>query len=160
MPSPGFGRDHAGALDPGRPAAVISAVQMIAGKPAPVFPRRIATCLLFLRDASASVVQRAILDAWISSSRSFIHWHTSPEATKRLVGAAVVLLSATLMFIPIPLSNVVPALVIALISLAYIEGDGLLLLVALLAAIVLLVVATAALWEMFTGAKSILDLWQ
>jgi len=37
-------------------------------------------------------------------------WHTPIEATKRLVGAVVVLLSATLVFIPIPLSNVFPAL--------------------------------------------------
>jgi hypothetical protein len=36
-----------------------------------------------------------------------------------------VVLSATLVFIPIPLSNVVPALVIALISLAYLEEDAL-----------------------------------
>jgi hypothetical protein len=33
------------------------------------------------------------------------------EATKRIVGTVVVILSATLVFIPIPLSNVVPALV-------------------------------------------------
>ena len=63
------------------------------------------------------------------------------------------------MFIPIPLSNEVPALVIALISLAYIEGDGLLLSIALLAAVVVLVVAAAALWEMLAGAQWILDLW-
>ena len=35
-------------------------------------------------------------------------------------------LNATLLFIPLPLSNIVPALVIALISLAYLEEDGLL----------------------------------
>jgi hypothetical protein len=46
-----------------------------------------------------------------------------------------VILSATLVFIPIPLSNVVPVLVIALISLAYLEEDGVLLSIALLAAV-------------------------
>jgi hypothetical protein len=56
-------------------------------------------------------------------------------------------------FIPIPLSNVVPTLVIALISLAYLEEDGALLSIALLAAIIVLTVATAAIWEMFVGAK-------
>ena len=45
-------------------------------------------------------------------------------------------LSATLVFIPIPLSNVVPTLVIALISLAYLEEDGVLLSIALLAAVI------------------------
>jgi hypothetical protein len=69
-----------------------------------------------------------------------------------------VLLSATLVFIPIPLSNVVPALVIASISLAYIEEDGVLLSIALLAAGIVLTVATAAVWEMLAGAKWLIDL--
>ena len=85
-------------------------------------------------------------------------WHTPPEATKRLVGAVAVLLSATLVFIPIPLSNVVPALVITSISLAYIEKDGVLLSIALLAAGIVLTVATAAVWEMLAGAKWLIDL--
>lgn len=53
-------------------------------------------------------------------------------------------LSATLVFISIPLSNVVPALVIALISLAYLEEDGALLSIALLAGVIVLAVAAAA----------------
>ena len=68
-------------------------------------------------------------------------------------------LSATLVFIPIPLSNVVPALVIALISLAYLEEDGVLLSIALLAAVIVLAVATAAVWQMVVGAQWITDLW-
>jgi hypothetical protein len=75
------------------------------------------------------------------------------------VGAVVVILSATLVFIPIPMSNVVPALVIALISLAYLEEDGVLLSIALLAAVIVLTVATAAVWEAIAGAKWIIKLW-
>jgi hypothetical protein len=86
-------------------------------------------------------------------------WHTPLEATKRLVGTIVVVLSATLVFIPIPLSNVVPALVIALISLAYLEEDGVLLSIALLAGVIVLAVAAAAVWQMVVGAKWIIDLW-
>ena len=138
---------------------MIPAAQMIAGKPAPVFPSRVAT-RSFPARRLAAVLQRAIPMLGYLERAVHPRWHTSPEATKRLVGAVVVILSATLVFIPIPLSNVVPALVIALISLAYIEGDGLLLSIAMLAAIVVLVLATAALWEMFAGAKWILDLWQ
>lgn len=48
---------------------------------------------------------------------------------------------------PIPLSNIVPALVIALISLAYLEEEGLVLAIALLAAAVVLLVAWAAIWR-------------
>jgi hypothetical protein len=86
-------------------------------------------------------------------------WHTPLEAIKRLVGTIVVVLSATLVFIPIPLSNIVPTLVIALISLAYLEEDGVLLSIALPAAAIVLAVATAAIWQMVVGAKWIVDLW-
>lgn len=55
------------------------------------------------------------------------------------------------MLAPIPQSNVIPTLVIALISLAYLEEDGLLVLIALVAAVVVLAVASAAVWEMVRG---------
>jgi hypothetical protein len=86
-------------------------------------------------------------------------WPTPLEATKRLVGAVVVILNITLMFTPIPLSNVVPALVIVLISLAYLEEDGLLLSIALLAAVVLVTFELAVVWETVLGAKWIVGLW-
>jgi hypothetical protein len=66
-------------------------------------------------------------------------------------------LSGTLVFIPIPLSNVVPALTIALISLAYLEEDGILLVVALLSTLVLLSVVAATGWEMAIGTKWLID---
>ena len=71
----------------------------------------------------------------------------------------VALLSAALVFFPIPLSNMVPALVIALISLAYLEEDGVLLALSLSAAAIVLTVAALAVWEMLAGAKWIIDLW-
>jgi hypothetical protein len=62
-------------------------------------------------------------------------------------------------FTPIPFSNVVLALVIALIALAYLEEDGLLLSIALPAAVILLAVAVAAVWETVLGAIWISGLW-
>jgi hypothetical protein len=85
-------------------------------------------------------------------------WPTPLETTKRLVGAVVVMLNTTLLFTPLPLSNVVPALVIALISLAYLEEDGLLLSIGLLAAVLVLTVALVAVWETVLGAKWIIGL--
>jgi hypothetical protein len=64
-----------------------------------------------------------------------------------------------MVFTPIPLSNVVLALVIALISLAYVEEDGLLLLIALLVAVVVLTIELAVVWETVVGAKWIVSLW-
>ena len=64
-----------------------------------------------------------------------------------------------MVFIPIPLSNMVPAQAIALISLAYLEEDGVLLSISLLAAAIVLAVVAMAVWEMLVGAKWIIDLW-
>jgi hypothetical protein len=107
----------------------------------------------------AAVVQRSLPVLRYLEKVVHPRWHTPLEATKRLVGTIVVVLSATLVFIPIPLSNVVPALVIALISLAYLEEDGVLLSIALLAGVIVLAVAAAAAWQMVVGAKWIIDLW-
>jgi hypothetical protein len=137
---------------------MIPAIQMIADQPAPVFPRRIAIRALPTRHLAA-LVQRAV--PVLRFLEKFIHprWPTPLDATKRLVGAVVVVLNITLLFTPVPLSNVVPALVIALISLAYLEEDGLLLLLALLASVIVLAVEFAAVWETILGAKWIFGLW-
>ena len=137
---------------------MIPAFQMIAGKPAPVFPRSIAARRLPTRRLAA-VVQRSV--PVLRYLEKVIHprWHAHFDAAKRLIGAVIVLLSATLVFIPIPLSNMVPASTIALISLAFLEEDGVLLSISLLAAMIVLVVATMAAWEMLVGAKWIVDLW-
>jgi hypothetical protein len=49
--------------------------------------------------------------------------------------------------------------VIALISLAYLEEDGLLLTIALLDAVVVLAIELALVWETVLGAKWIVGLW-
>jgi hypothetical protein len=135
---------------------MIPAFQMIVGQPAPVFPRRIAVRPLPTRRLAA-LVQRAV--PVLRYLEKVIHprWPTPLETTKRLVGAVVVMLNITLLT-PLPLSNVVPAFVIALISLAYLEEDGLLLSIGLLAAVLVLTVAVVAVWETVLGAKWIIGL--
>src|ERR1039457_1099498 len=81
------------------------------------------------------------------------------EATKRLVGIVVMILSTAVVFAPVPLSNVVPALLIALISLAYLEEDGLLLSIALLGALIVVGVVLVTVWEIVVGAKWFIGLW-
>jgi hypothetical protein len=137
---------------------MIPAFQMIAGKPAPVFPRRIAARSLPTRRLAA-VVQRSVPVLRYLEKAIHPRWHAHFEAAKRPVGAVGALLSATLVFIPIPLSNMVPALAIALISLAYLEEDGVLLSISLLAAAIVLAVVAMAVWETLVGAKWIIDLW-
>jgi hypothetical protein len=137
---------------------MIPAFQMIVGQHMPVFPRCIAVRSLPTRHL-AVLVQRAIPVLRYLEKLIPPRWPTPLEATKRLVGAVVVLLNFTLLFTPLPLSNVVPALVIALISLAYLEEDGLLLAVALLASVIVLTVELVAVWETILGAKWIFGLW-
>jgi hypothetical protein len=54
---------------------------------------------------------------------------------------------------PIPFVSGVPALTVALIALAYLEDDGLLLTVALLAALLVLAMGSAAVWGLIDGAR-------
>jgi hypothetical protein len=137
---------------------MIPAFQMVAGQPAPVFPRRIAARPLPTRHLAA-LVQRAVPVLRYLEKAIHPRWPTPLEATKRLVGTVIVILNTTMVFTPIPLSNVVFALVIALISLAYVEEDGLLLLIALLVAVVVLTIELAVVWETVVGAKWIVSLW-
>jgi hypothetical protein len=149
---PGGVADVAGLL------LMIPALQMIAGQPAPIFPRRIAARALPTRHLAA-LVQRVVPVLRYLEKVVHPRWPTPIEATKRLVGAVVVILNATLIFTPVPLGNVLPALVIALISLAYLQEDGLLLSIALLAAVIVLAVEVAAVWEEIRGAKWIIGRW-
>ena len=137
---------------------MIPAFQMIMGQPAPIFPRRIAAHPFPTRHLAA-LVQRAV--PVLRYFEKVIHprWPTPLEATKRLVGAVIAILNTTLLFTPLPLSNVVPALVIALISLAYLEEDGLLLSIALLAAVIVLIVELVVIWGTVLGAKWIIGFW-
>lgn len=137
---------------------MIPAFQMIAGHSVPVFPRRISIRPLPTRHLAA-LVQRAIPVLRYLEKTIHPRWPTPFEATKRLVGTVVVILNVIVVFAPIPLSNVVPALVIALISLAYLEEDGLLLSIALVAATIVLAVAVATVWGTVLGAEWIGGLW-
>jgi hypothetical protein len=72
-------------------------------------------------------------------------WPTPFEATKRLTGMTMLLLGMT-MISPLPFSHVVPALVVMLLALAYLEEDGIALLIALTAALASLGITAAAIW--------------
>jgi hypothetical protein len=79
-------------------------------------------------------------------------WPMAFEVAKRAVGIMVLLLTVVLLLTPVPLSNIAPAIVISLISLAYVEQDGLLLCAAFLAAIILIGVTAAAVLGTIVGA--------
>jgi len=136
----------------------VPALEMIAGRVAPVFPRRIATRPLPTRHL-ARVVRRAIPVLRYLERAVHPRWHTPLEVTKHVVGVVVLLLTVLLLLVPVPMIQVVPALVIVMISLAYLEEDGVLLSIALLIAVALLAITGVAVWKMVAGAVWIGRSW-
>jgi len=124
---------------------IVPAFQMIKAHPGPVFPRRIAARQIKTRRLGHMI--RRIVPV-LSYLERVIHprWLTPFEATKRVVGGTVLLLGVSLLA-PIPLSNVPLALLIVLIAFAYLEEDGLLLCVALVAVVIFLMAAAVAIWQ-------------
>jgi hypothetical protein len=108
------------------------AVEMILGRDSPTLPRFITG-----RPVSTPHFARWVgrIIPLLRHMEMFIRprWHTPVRATKRFVGLVILLLAATLI-VPFPLS-IVPTLVIALIAFAYLEEDGILLCISLVAAL-------------------------
>lgn len=130
---------------------LVPAFQMATGRRAPVFPRRVAHCPLATRRLAA-LAQRALPLLRVIEKMIHPRWPPPAEPTKRLVGAVVFMLSAAMALSP-PFSNMIPALVIALIGLAYLEEDGVLLSIGMLAAVATLTTVMAASWEAIRGAE-------
>ena len=123
---------------------VVPAVQMILGRKEPILPRRIAT-----RSLSTPRLVR-LLERVIPALRRMERvirprWATPFGATKRIVGLVVLLLAATLLA-PVPFSQFIPIFVIMLLAFAFLEEDGVLLCIALFAALVSLAITAAAVW--------------
>ena len=142
-----------GSTVPGFMLAVM-AVQLIAGRAEPVFPHFIMTRRLptkqLLRLGGRAIPVLKYLEKLVHP-----RWPRAFEAAKRAVGVMVLLLTLVLLLTPVPLSNVAPAMVISLISLAYVEEDGLLLSVGFLAATILIGLGSAAVWGTVIGATLI-----
>jgi hypothetical protein len=132
--------------------------QMMAGRAAPAFPRRVAAYTMPTVYLSASI--RRVVPVLAQIERIVRpRWSMPPQTTQRAVGFVVALLSIAVVFVPIPLSNVAPAFVIALIAIAYLEEDGAFLLLTLLAGVALLMTTSLLLWEAALGVKSLSGLF-
>ena len=123
---------------------VIPAVQMILGRREPLLPRRLATRRLSKARLGRNLARVIPL---VRRMERIVRprWGTPFEMTKRVVGLVVLLLGGTL-FAPVPFSNIIPALAIMLLAFAFLEEDGMLLCIALAAAMISLVITAAAIW--------------
>jgi hypothetical protein len=133
-----------GSIVPGFLLAAL-APQMMAGCRSPVMPRFIAEWRL-PTERLIQVGRRAV--PMVRRLEGAIHprWMLPLQAMKRVVGAVVFLLTMVVLLMPVPLSNIPPALVIVLISLGYLEEDGLLLAVGFAGALIVLAAAFMAVW--------------
>jgi len=122
----------------------VPAVQMILGRQEPVLPRRIAARRVSTRRL-VRVLERLIPVLRRIERVVRPRWGTPFEATKRVVGFIILLLCGTL-FAPIPFSHVIPAVVIMLLAFAFLEEDGVLLCIALAAAVISVAITSAAVW--------------
>ena len=125
-------------------AIAFPAVEMMLGRDRPTLPRLL-TKRSFATQRFTTWSTRALpmLRAVERVSRS--RWHTPPTATKRAVGFLVLLLATSGIW-PLPLINVLPAVTIALMAIAVLQEDGLLLAVSFAIGIVSLAVFGLLVW--------------
>jgi hypothetical protein len=133
------------------------AIQMILGHHTPVLPGIVAR-----REIAVDKLARAI--GIITPRLRWVErlvrprWHTVFRASKRPTGILMLLLGLTLIS-PFPFSHVIPALVIMLLALAYLEEDGVVLLISLTAALTSVAITAAALWGAVETADWLDRLW-
>jgi hypothetical protein len=120
------------------------ALQMILARRYPTLPafvaaRRISTVRMTKITLKAAGMLRGI------ERFTRPRWRTPFQPTKRLVGVVVLALAPTLIW-PFPFSHIIPALVVMLLALAYLEEDGVLLCIALACALLSLALTGATVW--------------
>lgn len=133
---------------------IVAAFQMMLGYSRLEFPKWMATRELPKRPIDA-VMRRAIPILARVETAIYPRLATPPGVTKRLVGSAIFILTLRLQLTPFPLSNILPAVLIAFISLAHLEQNGLLLIVALVAGCLLLILELGIRWKLTVHATGL-----
>jgi hypothetical protein len=123
----------------------VPAVQMILSRPGPVLPRRISQRPFSTRQL-ARLIRRVIPVLRCVERFSHPRHPRLCSRIKPLVGV-VVLLQGCALVAPVPLSNLPPAMAVVLTAFAYLEEDGVLLLVALAGATIMIGAAAMLGWE-------------
>ena len=131
----------------------VPAVQMMLARHSPVLPRFVAERRIQTRRLASLIRRMLPALRWIEKLIR-PRWPTPFEATKRVVGGIILLLSLTLVA-PIPLSHVIPSFAIMLLAFAYLEEDGIMLCIALVIAVSSLAVTAATVWATVEGIEFI-----
>jgi hypothetical protein len=129
----------------------IPAYQMIVARHSPALPR-FATRRRLATPRFAQVVRR--IAPLLRRTEKLIRprWPTPFKTTKRVVGVTILLLGVTLIS-PVPFGHVLPAFIIMLMALAYLEEDGVVLCIALALALVSLLITVMTTWGAVVGIE-------
>lgn len=133
------------------------AIQMMLGYGGPVLPRFLAR-----REIAVDRLARAV--GFIVPRLRWLErlirprWPVVFRSSKRVTGFMMLLLGLT-MISPFPFSHVIPAIVIMLLALAYLEEDGIMLLLSLAASLTSVAITAAALWLSVETADWIDRIW-
>jgi hypothetical protein len=138
-------------------AIAFPAVEMMLARDRPTLPR-ILTKRSFATQRFTKWAKRAIPLLRAVERISHSRWHTAVEAAKRAVGLLVLLLAASGIW-PLPLINVLPAVMIAVLAIAYIQEDGLLLAVSFVGAILSLLVFAFLVWTSAGVLEKLFGAW-
>jgi hypothetical protein len=132
---------------------LVTSFEMLIGFPELTVPSWMARRKLPTRHVGAVV--RGVIPILKCLERAiYPRFATPPGTTRRVVGVIVFVLTIRLLLAPLPLSNIIPAIFIAFISLTYVEQDGLLLILGLSLACLFLVVETGAIWQLIHDVRS------
>jgi hypothetical protein len=130
------------------------AVEMMAGRDRPTLPRflikRSFATQRFTKWAERSLPFLRLVER-VSRSR----WHTPVDATKRAVGLLVLALAVSGIW-PLPLINVLPAVTIALLAIACLQEDGLLLAISIVVGFTSLLVFGFLVWKSAGAIENLL----
>jgi len=127
------------------------AVEMMLGRSHPSFPGFLSRREFdFKRFKRFAVRIRPALVAIESMSRP--RWNAHRISVGRLLGGLVFVLALTAMW-PLPLVNVIPGIVIALVAVGYLQEDGVLLIVALVPAVAWI---SSFAWTVWASAGAII----
>jgi hypothetical protein len=83
-------------------------------------------------------------------------WPRVIAAVRPVLGLVILMLSLQIILLPLPLSNLLPAMVILLISLAYLEEDGVSVAISLAAGAGILAINATLIWELLRNQTSLL----
>jgi hypothetical protein len=120
------------------------AVQMVLGHDVAVLPRLIARRMVGVDRLARLIGIVTPRLAWIERLIR-PRWPPPFETAKRLMGIVMLFLGLT-MTLPMPFGNVLPALAIMFLALAYLEEDGIAFLIAMIAAFASLAITAATVW--------------